>query len=184
MDDAVFSPILEPGERLLWSGRPPQGVRFEAYDLVRVPFSLVWLGIAVTFEGMAVRTMVVEGGLVPKLFAGVGLVFVLAGLQLAVGRFFDDARERAALRRGVSDRRVLLLRDGALVYSRSLAELGPVRAEAGPDGVGTLYLGHVGESWLARLDARAKGAVPIWEGVEGVRELERVIVAAQLGARA
>ena len=184
MDDDALTPLLEPGERLLWAGRPPQGVRFGAADVVRVPFSLVWLGVALTFEAMAVRSMVVEGGLVPKLFAAVGLIFVLAGVQLAFGRFLDDARERARIRWGVSDRRVFVLRDGALVWSKGLAELGDVAVDEGRSGVGTLYLGAVGESWLARLDARMKGVVPIWDGVVGVREVARGRVGARLGAGA
>jgi hypothetical protein len=38
---------LDSGEKLLWAGRPAQGIVFTRQDWFFIPFSAVWLGIAV-----------------------------------------------------------------------------------------------------------------------------------------
>ena len=44
-----FRQHLEPGERLVGSGRPRRGLVIRAVDLILIPFSLFWLGIVGVF---------------------------------------------------------------------------------------------------------------------------------------
>jgi hypothetical protein len=94
---------LEEGERLLWAGQPPQGVRFSPSDIFVIPFSLVWGGFAIAWETIAL----VYGA--PWFFVLVGVPFVVVGLNLMVGRFFIAARERARTFYGVTNRRALIV---------------------------------------------------------------------------
>jgi hypothetical protein len=47
---ARLQPYLRPGEDLLWCGRPDPAVFVSSADVIAIPFSLVWLGIAVAIE--------------------------------------------------------------------------------------------------------------------------------------
>jgi hypothetical protein len=38
---------LQPGEQLLWSGRPPRGLILHAYDAFLIPFSIFWMGFVI-----------------------------------------------------------------------------------------------------------------------------------------
>ena len=36
-----LQPYLMPGERIVWSGQPKQGIAFTSSDLIAIPFSLM-----------------------------------------------------------------------------------------------------------------------------------------------
>jgi hypothetical protein len=83
------------GEKLLWAGRPVQGLRLQKGDALGIPFSLLWTAFAVFWVASAYR-----GG-APLFFVAWGVPFVLVGIYLVIGRFFHDARQRARTFYGV-----------------------------------------------------------------------------------
>jgi hypothetical protein len=96
-----IQPALEPAERLLWAGRPVQGVVFRATDRPTTVLGLLWAGFALSW----VYTGLTRGQSLPVL--AFGLVFVLIGLYLALGRLVVDAYARRHIYYGVTDRRIV-----------------------------------------------------------------------------
>lgn len=112
----AFRPYLQPGERVVWTGRPAQGVRLAAYDALLIPFSIVWCGFAIVWEAMAVFGTFAGSSAGPEALAATlpialfGVPFVLIGLYFVFGRFFADAWVRARILYVLTDRRALVLR--------------------------------------------------------------------------
>lgn len=67
-------------ERLLWAGRPRQGVILRASDAFQIPFSIFWLGFSIFWTVAVVGSR----GLFLLPFA---VPFILIGLYLTFGRF-------------------------------------------------------------------------------------------------
>ena len=105
---------LSSGEKLLWSGRPRQGLRLNLSDLLVIPFSLVWCGFAIFWETTVIKG---HGPLLLKLW---GIPFVVAGLYLVFGRFFVDVLTRARTYYGVTNQRLVIVTDS---FSRRVQTL-------------------------------------------------------------
>jgi len=103
-----FRAYLQSGERIVWTGRPAQGVRLSGRDAFLIPFSLLWGGFAIFWETsvlvMAIRTVAV---LPMVLFGG---AFVVVGCYMMFGRFFVDAWARSRTVYALTDRRALIAR--------------------------------------------------------------------------
>jgi hypothetical protein len=107
-----FGPFLQSGERIVWTGRPSQGLRFSARDVLLVPFSLLWGGSAIFWEttALAINARIGAGGSEAAIFPLFGIPFVLVGLYMIVGRFLLDAWVRSRMTYALTDRRALILR--------------------------------------------------------------------------
>jgi hypothetical protein len=77
--EQIISAELALGENLLWSGRPPDGLRLTGRDLFMIPFSIMWGGFAIAWESL----VVLKGA--PLLFRLWGIPFVLIGLYIMSG---------------------------------------------------------------------------------------------------
>jgi hypothetical protein len=121
--DRFGSPLesyLDPGEKLLWSGQPKQGIRLQASDAIMIPFSLMWGGFAFFWEASVLGLVKLnnhnQSG--PPLFMALwGIPFVLVGLYMIVGRFFFDSATRKKTWYGVTDQRLIILKQ---LFSRSV----------------------------------------------------------------
>lgn len=128
--------MLEPGEQVLWIGRPGGGLRLRRSDRVRLPVALFILAVAV----LLTRAVAPRDGLLAVL----GAVWIAAALYLAAGRFAIDVGRRRWTVYAVTDRR--LIATGAWPR-RWAAELpvdfpGPIEIETGRGGRGTLVFGR------------------------------------------
>jgi hypothetical protein len=109
---------LDPGENLLWSGQPKQGVRLQAADVFMIPFSLLWGGFAFFWEASVLgltpptnRHHLPNSGV--SLFMSLwGIPFCLVGIYIIFGRFFLDAFARSKTWYGITNKRVLVLKSG------------------------------------------------------------------------
>ena len=131
--------MLEPGERVLWSGRPAPGLTLRPADGFLIPFSLAWCGFAIFWEVSVLRIPNA-----PFFFPLFGAAFVAAGLYIVFGRFFVDARLRSGMVYAVTDRRVVII-SGLMrrqVRSLFLEGLAEVNLSVRRDGKGTLAFGR------------------------------------------
>lgn len=134
-----FQPYLLNSERVLWSGRPKQGLALSSRDTFLIPFSLLWGGFAIFWNAMVwfapFDSNTGDGpGWIFKLW---GLPFLIVGLYLIAGRFFHDARIRKGLHYAVTDRRILTLRGSKLV-SLDIRRLPRLELSEHRDHTGTL----------------------------------------------
>lgn len=133
-----IEPELEPNERLLWAGRPRQGVLLRGYDLYVISLGLLSCGFAIFLE-----TAAILGG-APFFLMFWGIPFLLMGLYMVVGRFWIDARQRANTYYGVTNERVIIISG---LFRRSVDWLlidviKDMSVTVRSDGIGTVTLGR------------------------------------------
>lgn len=140
----VLSGRLLPGERIIWSGRPGQGLVLTPRDVFLVPFSLLWCGFAVFWEITAVT-----GRDAPGFFVLWGAMFVCIGLYFVAGRFLVDAWLRRGMRYAVTDTRVLIARPAPFgrFTAVSLAQLPDADLSERSSGRGTIRFGPGTSMW-------------------------------------
>jgi hypothetical protein len=136
LDIALQRQLLD-GERILWSGRPAQGLLLQPIDTYLIPFSLLWCGFAVFWNLTAWRSGA------PVFFQVWGLPFLAVGAYFVIGRFIHDAFLRRRQIYAVTNRRVLALTEGRSVRLRSfdIDQLPTVDMRERPDGSGTIRFG-------------------------------------------
>jgi hypothetical protein len=125
------------GEKLLWWGRPLQGIRLQRGDALAIPFSVLATGIGVLWLIAASRA--------PLWFFLLGAIpLVPAIVQLLVGHFIYDAYQRSHTRYGVSNNRVLFVRGRGNRQVRSLAlnSLNEIIFRENANGGGLLQFGR------------------------------------------
>ena len=169
------------GEKLLWSGRPSQGLQLSASDWFTVPFSLVWCAFVGTWLLPASRT---RGSPVDLLF---GVLFAAYGLYMLVGRFFVDAAARARTFYGLTATRVVIV-SGLLtrtVHSVDLAATHDLVRRERADGTGSISF--VDLSIFQKVSLQRHQALPnppTLDGIPDVRALYNRIRELQTAARA
>jgi hypothetical protein len=150
MSTTDLSDRMLTGERILWSGRPAQGLLFTARDAFLIPFSLLWGGFAVFWETMALSKPNAE------LFMSLwGIPFVLLGLYFIVGRFLLDAWVRSGMLYAVTNRRILISRSGPFSKFTAL-------------GLDRLPDASISESAGGRGTIRFGAPAPVWGGRNGM----------------
>jgi hypothetical protein len=141
-DQARLQPYVQPGEAVLWTGRPDPNRLLSGKDLFLIPFSLLWGGFAIFWEG-SVLLLGSGPNKAPIFFVLWGIPFVLAGQYIIWGRFFVKRWQRQRTTYAVTNQRVLILR-GRSLQSIFLSQLPPIVQSSRADGSGTLEIGNSG----------------------------------------
>ena len=145
--------FIQPGERLLWEGRPNKRSFLLRGSWWLIPFSLLWSALPIyiyaswlysffsgtpfSYNGSATS----QGSLGLLAFIG---IFLLIGLYMLFGRFLIAAREADNTYYMLTNHRVLI-QSGAInriITEYSLKMLGNVELFEYKSGIGTIYFGE------------------------------------------
>jgi len=154
MRDELRQKLLS-GERVLWEGQPYTGLILRPIETFLIPLSLLWGGFAVVWNANVWFADQNSSDLPFKLF---GLPFLVAGLYITFGRFLIDVRLRKNLQYAVTDRRILIYKQGgsSVLKSVDIKRLPSVELSERPDGFGTIRFGAA----MSLFDGRNFG---IWQ---------------------
>ena len=123
IDRSPFTPLLRPGERLLWQGQPiPRRFVLTPADVFLIPFFfLIW-----------------------------GIPFVLAGLYFIFGRFVVAYRPARSTFYAVTDRRIFIVSGlfGRGVTELDLRSIPAIDVRSAGDGVGTISFAPMPLGWM------------------------------------
>lgn len=171
-------PELQGDEKLLWVGRPRQGLRFTAGDIIALPFALFWCGFVAVWEWIAIHQ---NAGWVFVLW---GVPFILVGVHLLAGRYISDAYRRSRTFYGLTTRRLVFVMRGShrKVESVNLAALPQVTLREGANRRGSIVLGPWNPLYevIASSSRRtSRHALPRLDGIENVRSVYDRLIKAQ-----
>jgi len=180
MTPEPFAGRILPGERVVWSGQPKQGLMLTSRDILLIPFSLVWCGFAVfwTFSATSMGA--------PGFFDLFGLMFVSIGLYFVFGRFVFDAWVRRGLHYAVTNERILITRPAPFgrFTALKLGEWRDIDLNERADGRGTIRFGQPVAVWGNRGMSAWSAALdptPQFLGIEGARRVFDLVQRAQAG---
>jgi len=175
----VVSTHLIPGERLLWAGRPKQGLLLRGEDAFLIPLALLWTFIMLP-NLLASETVRIDP---------FSLLFLIIGLYLLIGRFLVDAWLRSRTYYAVTDRQAIIVSQWPLpgMRSVSLRTLSDLKLTMRRGGRGTIELGRPRKSSI--FGPRGSRALaypgtndylpPAFESISNAREVYDLIVQAQ-----
>lgn len=168
---------LARDERVLWRGRPKQGLIFGLVDLWVTPFSMVWTGVFIYGFGSELGS----GSLLSLLFF---LPFFVIGLYMVAGRFWVDSRSRARTFYAVTDQRIIFVSGAkrSITKSLPLRTLTDISIVEKGDGSGTVTFGA--ENPWAKMHGSGLNfgvqTVPTFLLANGAREVYEIIRQAQI----
>jgi hypothetical protein len=138
MDDAgqqfQLQRFLQPGEKILWTGRPDPSRLVSRTDAFLIPFSFMWGGFAIVWEGSVLLTSA------PIFFWLWGIPFVVIGQYLIWGRFLYKRWDRRRTVYALTNQRALILRGGS-IQSVFLNQLPAINQSVRADGSGSIEFG-------------------------------------------
>lgn len=143
--DSGWAPYLEPGERIVWQGRPAAGIRLTAAGLAQSAFGLFFFGFSVfwiTAAASGASQAADKGNGAFGLFPLFGVPFVAVGFYLLIGHWFWDAWQRRHSRYALTNRRAIIARSGfgrALTSHRITKDTPLTFVEHRPGEVSIIY---------------------------------------------
>jgi hypothetical protein len=172
---------LMPRESIYWAGMPNPGVIFHSDDWSAIPFTLIWTGFFVFWEGNALGVWG-QNARTDVFMALWGIPFLVVGNYMVWGRFLVDAWLKRRTYYAVTSQRVLVLQEGwRRKTSTTFLEAIPTIEREGT-GTGTLWFGPkypiVATRGRKRRDMSrfSIGDVPVFADIEDVDSVHRLII--------
>lgn len=141
---------LSNGESLVWTGKPNPNIIFHPSDWYMIPFSLLWGGFAIFWEGGVTGFFgFTKGDHVPSFMVLWGIPFVLIGQYFIWGRFFYAAWKKKRILYAITNRRVLVLSlpPQAKIISSFIESISAIDRDIHANGSGTLKFGQIVNQW-------------------------------------
>ena len=126
--------MLQPGENLLWTGKPEKIRLLGKEDVFLIPFSLFWCGFLAYMISMVWRS---DSPGILRLFF---IPFILAGLWVLVGRFIPKLLSAKNERYALTSQRVIIQK-GKTTKSLELGNLPSMSMVQRSDGSGDIRFG-------------------------------------------
>jgi hypothetical protein len=186
MDEAgqqfQFQRYLQPDEKILWVGGPDPSRVIGRGDAFLIPFSLVWGGGAIAWEG----AVILSGA--PFFFWLWGLPFVVIGQYFIWGRFIYKRWDRRRTAYALTNERALILR-GRSLQSVFLKQQPAMHQSVRADGSGSLEFGSpsgwYGHGYWANTGmdffSPVRG-VPAFYDIPDVAKVDRLVNQARTGS--
>jgi hypothetical protein len=172
---------LQPGENLLWSGLPRQGVFLRGSDAIQIPFSLAWGGFACFWEYSVINTSA------PFFFKLWGIPFIAVGVYMAFGRFYMDSLLRSHTIYAVTNKRIMFISGlfNEKTTSIELSAIPELSVVDNSNGCGRIAFGPSPSPWQTRnyISPFASQPLQAFELSENVRAIYNLVVKAQADYR-
>ena len=174
---------LASGERILWEGRPRQGLILRSGDGNSIIGSLFVAGFAFFWE-----FMVVQSG-APLMFRLVGIPLVALGLYLLFGRFFVESMIRSKTSYAITNQRVMIVKSGSFGKTTTfeLTNLPGISVSERPDGSGTItFAAPPPFAFMTRFQPQPlirSSFQPAFELILDVQSVRAILTQAQNAAR-
>ena len=161
---------LSIGEELVWSGTPRRGFMLRGCDIFLIPFSIIWgggsfLGAAFSFHNPDI------------MFKINGIVCIVLGFYMLIGRFIYDAVRRNKTVYGLTKDRILI-KSGLFtptVNSIPVVDLEVVMLIEKGNGKGNIVLGNdLANSDIFRSLALPGGGKRIAPALESLPDAQKV----------
>jgi hypothetical protein len=161
--------ILDPGERILWQGRPDGRIAVTGEGIVQSVFGVFFLGFALFWTGAAFWMTAGSGTPLDFLFPLFGLPFIAVGSYLVFGHWLWSAYARRHSWYTLTDRRAII---ATAYFGKKALQSWPIA----PDTRLDLIEGPPDTIWFAEWTTRTKnGTQRHRRGFERIEDGRRVL---------
>ena len=141
----IFRDLLNPAEKILWTGKPRQGFVFWRSDVFFIPFSIVWAVVAYLLE---FKTVVSDLPFQDKIWS---MLSLSVAAYIVLLRFFVDLAYRYLTFYALTNQRVLIHTGlfKTTLTSLPLADLKEINLDLRKDGRGDIVFGPLDpKAWI------------------------------------
>jgi hypothetical protein len=173
----IFQTFLNPAEKIIWSGKPRQGLLFRRSDIFFVPFSIIWTVLAVWWElGNVLSDLPFQ----EKLW---GIVMLSVAAYILLLRFLVDLAFRYLTFYALTNQRVLI-HTGLLkttLISLPLADIQEINLDLRKNGRGDIVFGPLdSKAWMQTgggwIKMNKQAGIPTFELLEDPKPIYKKIL--------